>query len=87
MSLATWGREAQEDDFLLPVVEYDDFDRTTETIPVEPPGFETRTRANDSVCEALDRVRVTLGGARPNGRAANESADTAATSAADRAGA
>ena len=58
MSLATWGREAQEGDFLLPIVEYDDLDRTTELIPVEPPGLETNPGTRDSLCAALGRVQV-----------------------------
>ena len=56
MSLATWGHEAREGDVVLPIIEYDEFNRTAATIPVEPPGLEGVGIQPDSLCAAMGRV-------------------------------
>ena len=56
MSLATWGHEAREGDVILPIIEYDEFNRTAATMPVEPPGLGGVGIQPDSLCAAMGRV-------------------------------
>ena len=60
MSLATWGREAMEGDVLLPIVEYDDLDRTAAVMPVEPPGTGRGGTQPDSLCAAMSRITINI---------------------------
>ena len=71
MSLATWGREARECDVLLPIVEYDDLDRTAAEIPVEPPDVGSCGSRHDSLCAALGRVGLGTTGPAPCGAEAD----------------
>ena len=59
MSLATWGKDEGIIDVILPIVEYDGLDRSTEEIPIEPPpGLDGEDREQASLCAKLLRAQI-----------------------------
>ena len=55
MSLATWGRDDNEGDIILPIIEYEDYDRTPESALVEPRGTSGAGRPHDPLSSFLER--------------------------------